>query len=116
MTTGARTSPERTSSLIASPARARSPSPSQQMRAGNPWKWTRCVRTEPPLQKRVVGKQLLQSRVDHRDVALVARERRLPRNGRLPGRRAVGYSRDEARICERLLYAGLIGLPRRLLP
>jgi hypothetical protein len=37
MTTGAETVPFRTSSLIANPARARSPKPSQQIRAGNPW-------------------------------------------------------------------------------
>jgi hypothetical protein len=41
MTIGAFTSPRRTSSLNASPARCRSPYPSQQMRAGNPWNATR---------------------------------------------------------------------------
>jgi len=38
MTIGAFSSPVRTISLKASPARWRSPSPSQQMRAGRPWK------------------------------------------------------------------------------
>ena len=41
ITTGAVTLPLATSSLIASPAFARSPKPSQQMRAGSPWKATR---------------------------------------------------------------------------
>src|SRR5215211_7467628 len=41
ITTGALTRPARTSSLIARPARARSPSPSQQIRAGSPWNATR---------------------------------------------------------------------------
>ena len=37
ITSGAVTSPERTSSLNRSPARCRSPYPIQQMRAGRPW-------------------------------------------------------------------------------
>ena len=41
MTIGALTSPVRTSSLNASPAFARSPYPSQQIRAGRPWNGTR---------------------------------------------------------------------------
>ena len=38
ITTGADTSPSRTSRLNSSPALARSPWPSQQMREGSPWK------------------------------------------------------------------------------
>ncbi|CAM5646908.1 hypothetical protein SHIRM173S_03783 [Streptomyces hirsutus] len=41
MTTGAESSPEATMSLNRSPALSRSPYPSQQMRAGRPWKRTR---------------------------------------------------------------------------
>ena len=41
MTMGAFTSPRRTRSLNSTPARSRSPSPSQQMRAGRPWNRTR---------------------------------------------------------------------------
>ena len=41
MTMGALSSPEATMSLNISPARCRSPSPIQQMRAGRPWKATR---------------------------------------------------------------------------
>ena len=41
MTIGALSSPLATKSLSATPNRARSPCPSQQMRAGRPWKWIR---------------------------------------------------------------------------
>ena len=41
ITIGAVSSPRRTKSFSATPKRARSPCPNQQMRAGNPWKATR---------------------------------------------------------------------------
>ena len=40
MTMGAEMVPSATSSLKRSPALWREPAPSQQMRAGRPWKWT----------------------------------------------------------------------------
>ena len=41
ITIGAFSSPAATISLKASPRRCRSPSPTQQMRAGKPWNWMR---------------------------------------------------------------------------
>ena len=53
MTIGAFTSPLATSSLKRRPARWRSPWPSQQMRAGSPWKWTRSAgQPQPAVQGR----------------------------------------------------------------
>ena len=43
ITTGASSSPLATISLNANPALARSPRPSQQIRAGRPWKWIRSL-------------------------------------------------------------------------
>src|SRR6266516_1408981 len=103
MTTGARTAPERTSSLIASPARARSPSPSQQALEVDPLG----RELEPALKQHVVRKQLLQSRVDGRDVGLVPGERRPPERSDSTAEERSDIGRDEARVCERILYAGL---------
>ena len=77
MTIGAFSSPRATISLKARPSRWRSPRPTQQMRAGRPWKWMRSrAMSSQVMQMRVVRHQLLHLGVGPVDVLGVARQRR----------------------------------------
>ena len=103
MTIGAFNSPLFTISLNASPARCRSPSPSQQMRAGRPWNAMRSLRhVEPAVQVRVVGEELLDLAVGLVDVFGIARQARPSGTAPCLRRRAAGCTPARTRKGERV--------------
>ena len=69
---------------------------------------------EPPLEKRVVGEQLLQPCVDRRDVLFGPGERDPAEWPDAAAEERPDIGRDEARVCERVRYPGLIGLPSKV--
>ena len=74
-----------TMSLNRSPAWSRSPYPSQQMRAGRPWKRTFSRgQPDPPGQRLVVGEQLEDGPVGGGDVLAGSPDSAAQRNGPLP--------------------------------
>ena len=99
ITTGADTAPERTSSLIASPAFARSPvaepaDPRRQALEGDASR----SELEPALEERVVREQGRELAVDRVDVRRVAREHRPPKRPDPTAEERPDVRRDEARI------------------
>jgi len=65
---------------------------------------------EPALEDGVVGKQAAERFVDRRDVGLIARESGPAKRPDALTEERPDIGRDEARVCERLLYASCIGL------
>ena len=93
---------------MARPASARSPSPSQQIRAGKPLERHPLGRQiEPALQRLVPWKELPQRLVDHVDVGRVPREHRPPERPDTAAEERPDIGRDESRVCERFLDACL---------
>ena len=101
MTIGAFSSPLATISLKARPRRWRSPRPTQQMRAGRPWKRDPLARhVEPVVQVRVVRDQLLHLGVGAVDVLRVARQRRPAERPDAAAEERADIGRHEAREVE----------------
>ena len=65
---------------------------------------------EPALEDCVVGKEATQHLVDRRDVGRVAGQDRPPKRPDSATEERADIGRDEARVCEGLLYARLRGL------
>ena len=108
---GADSSPLRTMSLKRRPARWRSPAPSQQMRAGRPWKCTRSLASaEPAVQAVVVREQLEHRGVGARDVLRVAAQRDPAERAPTLAELIADVRRNEARVGE------CVGEPRRSAP
>ena len=59
---------------------------------------------EPPLQEWIVREQLPQPVVDRRDVTRIARQHRPPEGTDSATEERPNIGRDEARVCERVLY------------
>ena len=115
MTTGAETAPERTSSLIASPARALSPYPSQQIRAGSPWNATRPGASSSQRWSSVSsGKERPERGVYRLDVGRVSGQHRPPERPDATTEERSDVRRDEARIREGVREAGVTGLPAQV--
>ena len=112
MTIGAFNSPLATMSLNASPARCRSPSPSQQMRAGNPWNAMRSpARSSQRTSDALSRKELAHLAIGLRDVLGIARQRD-------PAERSLAFAeqrpdvrRHEAGKVERVRDAFVVARP-----
>ena len=71
---------------------------------------------EPALQEEVVREELEQRPVDRCDVVRIPRERGPAERADAAAEERPDIGRDKARVCESVLDACLLCLPRRLLP
>ena len=65
---------------------------------------------EPPLEHRVVRERVAHRVVDRGDVRLVSGQGRPPKRPDPTAEQRPDIGRDEARVCERVVYAGFTGL------
>src|SRR5919106_5938068 len=69
---------------------------------------------EPALEQEVVGEKVPQRPVDRCDVLRITRQRRPAEGPDATAEERPDIGRDESRVCERLVYACLLGLPPQI--
>ena len=115
MTMGAEMVPSLTSSLKRSPALWREPAPSQQMRAGRPWKWTLSLACW--IQRARRSSSGKRSRIASSVAAMspASPERAAHRNGPLPSQKSGYVGRDEAGVRESPVEAAQLRLRAQII-
>ena len=110
------TTPRRTRSLIARPKRARSPYPSQKMRAGRPWNATRSCAMRIHRHSDGLSANMSSASASVAAMSAASPDNAAHRNGPCRRRRVAGCTPARSRESQTRRHATLVACARMLLP